>query len=97
MVHEIRLLIQAMVAIFCVVCFILHGYLGGTYNKLNLHFYKIPFDCLLSVIQPLFLCPVEWHALYTSQITKKAKKYHNRILKMSDRGSFQMQVRLNLI
>nr|POE50346.1 hypothetical protein CFP56_60364 [Quercus suber] len=36
----------------------------------------------------------EWHALYTSQITQKAKKYHNGILKIAFCGSFRMQVTL---
>ncbi|KAL0016046.1 hypothetical protein SO802_003115 [Lithocarpus litseifolius] len=36
----------------------------------------------------------EWHALYTSQITQKAKKYHNGILKIAICGAFRMQVTL---
>uniref|UniRef100_A0A2N9H892 5'-3' DNA helicase ZGRF1-like N-terminal domain-containing protein n=1 Tax=Fagus sylvatica TaxID=28930 RepID=A0A2N9H892_FAGSY len=36
----------------------------------------------------------EWHSLYTSQITQKAKKYHNGILKVAFCGSFRMQVTL---
>ncbi|XP_059444436.1 uncharacterized protein LOC132176289 isoform X2 [Corylus avellana] len=36
----------------------------------------------------------EWHALYTSQIVRRSKKYHSGILKVSFCGSFQMQVTL---
>ncbi|KAK9275528.1 hypothetical protein L1049_022795 [Liquidambar formosana] len=36
----------------------------------------------------------KWHALYTTQITQKAKKYHSGILKLAFCGSHQMQVTL---
>ncbi|KAF5938521.1 hypothetical protein HYC85_022780 [Camellia sinensis] len=37
---------------------------------------------------------VEWNALYTTQITQKAKKYHSGILRLASCGSFQMQATL---
>ncbi|EEF43391.1 hypothetical protein RCOM_1312210 [Ricinus communis] len=36
----------------------------------------------------------EWHTLYTSQITQKAKKFHNGILRLTTSGSCRMQVTL---
>ncbi|XP_077251330.1 uncharacterized protein LOC143890503 isoform X2 [Tasmannia lanceolata] len=36
----------------------------------------------------------EWHALYTTQITQKAKKYHDGILRLSFSGSHRKQVLL---
>ncbi|XP_020539670.1 uncharacterized protein LOC105646024 isoform X2 [Jatropha curcas] len=36
----------------------------------------------------------EWHALYTSQITQKAKKYHSGILRLTSCGSYRKQVSL---
>ncbi|KAI7995078.1 hypothetical protein LOK49_LG11G02853 [Camellia lanceoleosa] len=36
----------------------------------------------------------EWNALYTTQITQKAKKYHSGILRLASCGSFQMQATL---
>ncbi|KAG5539507.1 hypothetical protein RHGRI_019902 [Rhododendron griersonianum] len=34
----------------------------------------------------------EWHALYTTQISQKAKKYHSGILRLASCNSYQMQV-----
>ncbi|KAM7491505.1 hypothetical protein LguiA_034426 [Lonicera macranthoides] len=36
--------------------------------------------------------PVEWEAMYTTQVTQKAKKYHNGILRVAPCGSYRMQV-----
>ncbi|XP_059644411.1 uncharacterized protein LOC132286161 isoform X2 [Cornus florida] len=36
----------------------------------------------------------EWHALFTTQITQKAKKYHSGILKLAFCGSYRMQATL---
>ncbi|GAV68678.1 DUF2439 domain-containing protein [Cephalotus follicularis] len=36
----------------------------------------------------------EWHALYTGQITQKAKKYQSGILRLESCGSYRMQVTL---
>nr|XP_016494136.1 PREDICTED: uncharacterized protein LOC107813383 isoform X2 [Nicotiana tabacum] len=36
----------------------------------------------------------EWDAMYTAQITQKAKKYNNGILRLSSCGSYQSQVTL---
>ncbi|KAG9447853.1 hypothetical protein H6P81_013981 [Aristolochia fimbriata] len=36
----------------------------------------------------------EWNALFTTQLTQKAKKYHDGILKLSFRGFYQKQVML---
>ncbi|XP_060206802.1 uncharacterized protein LOC132634764 isoform X2 [Lycium barbarum] len=38
--------------------------------------------------------PAEWDVMYTTQITQKAKKYSNGILKLSSCGSYQSQVTL---
>ncbi|MCD7450913.1 hypothetical protein HAX54_008975 [Datura stramonium] len=38
--------------------------------------------------------PDEWDAMYTSQITQKAKKYSNGIVRLSPCGSYQSQVTL---
>ncbi|KAI8546176.1 hypothetical protein RHMOL_Rhmol07G0097300 [Rhododendron molle] len=36
----------------------------------------------------------EWHALYTTQISQKAKKYHSGILRLASCNSYQMQATL---
>jgi hypothetical protein len=36
---------------------------------------------------------VEWNALYTTQLTQKAKKYHDGILRLMQIGSHARQVR----
>ncbi|XP_055821731.1 uncharacterized protein LOC129890195 [Solanum dulcamara] len=38
--------------------------------------------------------PAEWDAMYTTQITQRAKKYSNGILRLSSCGSYQSQVTL---
>ncbi|KAJ8555884.1 hypothetical protein K7X08_013380 [Anisodus acutangulus] len=38
--------------------------------------------------------PAEWDVMYTTQITQKAKKYSNGILKLTSCGSYQSQVTL---
>lgn len=36
---------------------------------------------------------VEWNALYTTQLTQKAKKYHDGIIRLMQIGSHARQVR----
>lgn len=40
----------------------------------------------------LTLVDVEWEVLYTTQVTQKAKKYHDGFLRLSIQGSFGRQV-----
>lgn len=37
----------------------------------------------------------EWDAMYTTQITQRAKKYSNGILRLTSCGSYQSQVSLS--
>ncbi|XP_042373710.1 protein ZGRF1-like isoform X2 [Zingiber officinale] len=51
----------------------------------------------LKIMQPQYAVqskPKEWNVLYTTQITQKAKKYHDGILRLLSRGSHMTQVML---
>jgi len=74
-------------------------------SQLSLSSYALTFDCLdrcdllIHFYFPqncLWAC-AEWNALYTTQITQKAKKFHDGFLRLSVCGSYMDQVCLSLL
>ncbi|KAL3817900.1 hypothetical protein ACJIZ3_003805 [Penstemon smallii] len=55
---------------------------------------KIPSNNNDPAASLLFSASAEWDAMYTTQVTQKAKKYNNAILKLASSGSYRMQVTL---
>lgn len=52
----------------------------------------IPLVLLIYLYPLCHIVNTEWHALYTTQMTQKAKKYHSGFLRLASCNSYQMQV-----